>query len=36
MEKITFTKDGQTTEVDSTNEFIIGKLKLMGWIQVKK
>lgn len=34
MEKLTFTKDGVTTQVDSNNEFIIGKLKLAGWVQI--
>lgn len=31
---ITFEKDGVTTQVESHNEFIIGKLKLAGWVQV--
>lgn len=36
METITFTKDGETTQVPVNNEFIIGKLKHAGWVEVKK
>lgn len=36
MEKITFKKDGETVEVDSTNQFAIAKLTATGWVEQKK
>lgn len=33
MEKITFTKDGQIVEVESTNTFVIARLTATGWVR---